>query len=295
MTRALILTAAGLAAFGHLACITPLAAAQDRQMFPRQEWPGRTSRQPPPQTAQPAPPPPVTPDPMILRLQERVDDLEAALRDMTRGQEQLQRLAGAQREQIDLLQRGLDDLAGRIAALEARQATASVPTPGPAAGLDPGGPPPAQSQDAGADSVRNSGGSPVKPPSAQAPNAAFKAAKDMLIRGDFSTAEAAFRGFIQAFPDDPQAVEARYWLGEALYVQASYSDAARAYLDLLRIAPQAPEAPDALVKLAASLRQAGQPTDACSVLRDFSRNYPSAAAATRERAQAEARAAACRV
>jgi tol-pal system protein YbgF len=294
MTRVLFLTAAGLAAFGHLACTTPLAAAQDRQMFPRQEWPGRTNRQPPAQPVQPAPPLPVAPDPMILRLQERVDDLEAALRDMTLNQEQLQRLAATQRDQIEVLQRGLDDLAGRIAALDARQTTASVSTPGPVAAPDTIAAPAAPSQDAAPDGAPNAQAGAVQPPAAAAPNAAFKAAKDMLIRGDFSTAEAAFRGFIQAFPEDLQAVEARYWLGEALYVQASYSDAARAYLDLLRIAPQAPQAPDALVKLAASLRQSGQQADACSVLRDFARTYPNAPAATRERAQAEARAAACR-
>lgn len=266
-------------------------------MFPRQEWPGRSSRPPPAQPVQPvqpAPPPPVTPDPMILRLQERVDDLEAALREMTSNQEQLQRLSAAQRDQIDLLQRGLDDLAARLATYEAPEAKAPLPAAGTPAAQDALAPPAAQAPGASPDLARTGAGGGGASAPAAPPNAAFRAAKDMLIRGDFSSAEAAFRGFIEAFPDDLQAVEARYWLGEALYVQASYSDAARAYLDLLRTAPQAPQAPDALVKLAASLRQAGQPGDACSVLRDFSRTYPNAPVATRERAQAEARAAACR-
>lgn len=277
MNRFLILAAAGLVTLGPLAAISAPAAAQERQVFPRQEWPGRTNRQPP----QPIAPPPVVPDPVVTRLQERVDDLEAALRDTTRNQEQMQQTISAQRSQIDLLQRSLDDLASKVRAVEARQDSEPLMIP--------------QAPAADAALAPTLEPTPAATAPAAPPNTAFKAAKDMLIRGDFSAAEAAFRGFIQAFPNDPQATEARYWLGESLYVQASYSDAASAYLDLLRTAPQAPQAADALVKLAASLRQAGQPSDACSVLRDFNRTYPNASAATRERAQAEARAAACRV
>jgi tol-pal system protein YbgF len=129
---------------------------------------------------------------------------------------------------------------------------------------------------------------PEPPPAPADPKAAaadaFTKARQMMLSGDYDTAETAFSAYVTTYPDTPRTPEARYWWGKTLAVRGDYVKAAGAFIGAIRGWPQTAWAPDAVVELARSLVQLKKPADACQTLSELKRKYPKAPAAIASRA-----------
>ena len=207
----------------------------------------------------------------ILTLVERIGDLEQTLQRLNGQNETLTYdLDQSRRASAEQKTRG-DALEVRLAALEARLSTvetAAVQT-APAAET------------------------PAPPAPPADPAAAFKQARQFLLDGDYTNAEAAFSAYVANYADTPRAPEARYWLGETLFVREAYGDAAGAYLGAVRGWPQTSWAPDATLKLSRALVALKKPADACKTLDELARRYPKAPPAVISRAASTRVAAKC--
>jgi tol-pal system protein YbgF len=220
------------------------------------------------------------PDPQVVALTSRLDDVEQTLRAVTGQFETLQHdLALARR---DASAAKVEDaaLGDRLAKLEQQVAALTPPPPPPAA---PGAAP----ADGGL------AGQASAPPAAADPKAAYAHARQLLLDGDYPSAAAAFQDYVDRFGDTADAVPARYWIGETKYIQEDYVGAASAYLGALHGWPQTAWAPDAVVKLSLSLTQLNKTRDACGALAELERHYPHASPATKARADAARQKAAC--
>ncbi len=221
------------------------------------------------------------PDPQVVALTARLDDLEQSLRGMTGQIESLQHdLALARRDQAAakaetaVLSERLDKLEKQLAALMPAPPPAPDAQPG---GAGPSGRRPAQGTGEGQDDSK----------------AAYASARQLLLDGDYKAAAAAFQDYVDRFGDSPNARPARYWLGETKYIQQDYAGAAVAYAGAIRGWPDTAWAPDAVVKLSLSLVQLNRRKDACDALAAFDRRYPQASPAARTRAAAARQKAGC--
>jgi tol-pal system protein YbgF len=126
---------------------------------------------------------------------------------------------------------------------------------------------------------------PPAPADAKAAAAdAFAKARQMMLSGDYDTAETAFSAYVTTYPDTPRTPEARYWWGKTLAVRGDYVKAAGAFIGSIRGWPQTAWAPDAVVELARSLVQLKKPDDACQTLAELKHKYPKAPPAIASRA-----------
>lgn len=130
-------------------------------------------------------------------------------------------------------------------------------------------------------------------PQTDDPNVLYKQAYDLLLSGDYASAEAGFREHIKRYPADPQTADARYWLGESLFGQQRYSDAAQVFLDTHRDYPKARTAAEDLLKLGMSLSKLGNRAVACATLKEVGVEYPNAPAAVQDKVAAERASSGC--
>lgn len=130
-------------------------------------------------------------------------------------------------------------------------------------------------------------------PQTDDPNVLYKQAYDLLLSGDYTSAEAGFREHIKRYPADPQTADARYWLGESLFGQQRYSDAAQVFLDTHRDYPKARTAAEDLLKLGMSLSKLGNRAVACATLKEVGVEYPNAPAAVQDKVAAERASSGC--
>jgi tol-pal system protein YbgF len=222
-------------------------------------------------TGQPVVVEPADTDARLGELTARLSDLEqsltrinGALESTSHELEQARRDNAALRDQVKAL-------ADRLAGLEQKQAEAAAPPP-PAAGPAP----PAEGGAAAGD-----------------PAQAFAQARQLMLSGNYDSAEEAFRDYVQTYPDAPRAPEARYWWGKTLSVKGSHAEAATAYLGAIRNWPQTSWAPDATVELARELAATKRFEPACQILAELPKRYPKATAAVKSRAAAAAAQAKC--
>jgi tol-pal system protein YbgF len=197
-------------------------------------------------------------DAQIAALSEKLADLEQTLtrlngqnETLTHDLDQARRANESEKTRADALDQRLAALEKRLADQEAAAAAAAAVAAAPVAAA----------------------------PTSTDPNTAFKSARQMLLDGDYGSAEQAFAGYVEAFPDSAKAPEARYWLGETQFVREAYSDAAGSYLGAVRGWPQTSWAPDAVLKLSRSLVALKKPADACKTLDELAKRYPKAPAA----------------
>lgn len=198
---------------------------------------------------------PADTDARLQELANRLSDIEHTLTRLngaieTSGHE----LNQAKRENA-ALQAQLKALADRLAALEQKQTAAeaaAAPAPAPVAN----------------------------------PAEGFTQARQLMLNGDYEAAEAAFRDYVQAYPDAPKTPEAHYWWGKTLSVKGDHAKAATAYIGAIRGWPQAGWAADAVVELARALVALKKPVDACQALAELPKHYPKPATAVAARAAA---------
>jgi tol-pal system protein YbgF len=107
----------------------------------------------------------------------------------------------------------------------------------------------------------------------------YRSGTEALARRDHATAIAAFRSFIERWPDHDYADNAQYWLGEAYYDQADYKTALLEFKKVLQRYPDGNKAPDALLKIGYCHGKLGDAGDAKASLAQVVELYPKTDAA----------------
>jgi len=111
----------------------------------------------------------------------------------------------------------------------------------------------------------------------------YSAAFGLLRSADYHGAEVAFKAFLKAHGTDPLAANAQYWLGETYFVRGDFTSASAAFAEGYQKYPQGPKAADNLLKLGMSLGNQGRKQDACFAFARLERDFPSLAPALKER------------
>jgi tol-pal system protein YbgF len=240
-------------------------------------------------------------DPAVARLEVRLVELEQELRATTGRIEEMNFRLRRLGERLDKL----------VADVDYRLTRAGAP------------PPPAPPAEAGA----AGGGAPMvlgrmpkselearrgeldaskRPPSAEeaaepggvlpegTPREQYAYGFGLMRKANYDEAEAAFKEFLAAHPDDPLADNARYWLGETYYVRGDYARAAETFLEGYQGNKAGPKAPDTLLKLGMSLAALGKNKEACATYGELKRTLPDAPATIKGKADKERRRLGCR-
>ena len=227
-----------------------------------------------------APPQLIEPDPEVVALQGRVDELsqrvqdqETALTKVNGSLDNLGMAINALKKDDEAAHAAVDALTARITELEGQVKALTPPPPPPAAPVGAageGGAAPGAGAAAGAD-----------------PGQAFQAAVQQMRDGDFGGAAKAFEAYLAAWPDAPNAPEAHYRLAEANWASGDQGPAAQEYATSLKGWPKTDWAPDATVKLAVALQNLGRSPEACLAIGEFRKRYGASAPDTvKARAQA---------
>jgi tol-pal system protein YbgF len=78
---------------------------------------------------------------------------------------------------------------------------------------------------------------------------AYRAAFDLLKKGEYDQAAVALQGFMAAYPSSELIDNAQYWLAETRYVSQNYAEALTEFQALLKRFPDSSKRPDALLKI----------------------------------------------
>lgn len=211
-------------------------------------------------------------DARLAEFANRLGDLEQSLTRINGGLETTSHELDEARKANAALSTQVKTLSERLDAAEKKLSETQVaaPAPGPAAAEAPA---PAVAQESA--------------------GAAFTHARQLMLSGDYDSAEGAFRSYVTTYPDAPRTAEARYWWGKTLAVKGSHAEAATAYIGAIRGWPATSWAPDAVAELARELVFLKKPADACQTLAELTRRYPKASVAVKTRAEAVAAQAKC--
>ena len=108
------------------------------------------------------------------------------------------------------------------------------------------------------------------------PDKQYNFATSFLKVGDYSTAERAFREFVNTNPEHNLAGNAQYWYAETFRIRQLYTDAASAYLEGYQKYPKGEKAPINLLKLGVSMVQIGEKNQGCKMINGVEKQYPKA-------------------
>jgi tol-pal system protein YbgF len=246
------------------------------------------------------------PDPAVETLRSRLDALEGDLRKAIGRTEQLQfDLNQARKTAEDAnagrmkAEKAIEALTVRVEQLErlaggdiasassaaSRPAEATVNLTGPGNLTGPATPAPA------ADDGLTSKVDISQLPSDEA--GLMKEARNLLLAGDYPSAQGAFTAYLATYGKGENASEAQYMLGESLLYQGDYNAAASAYGKLLSDYPKAARGPEALVKLARSMRLMNKKSQACSALALMPKQFPKASDGAKQLAATEKQRSGC--
>ncbi len=110
----------------------------------------------------------------------------------------------------------------------------------------------------------------------ESPDKQYEFATSFLKVGDYSTAERAFREFVNTNPEHKLAGNAQYWYAETFRIRQLYTDAASAYLEGYQKYPKGEKAPINLLKLGVSMVQIGEKDQGCKMINGVEKQYPKA-------------------
>ena len=119
------------------------------------------------------------------------------------------------------------------------------------------------------------------------PDKQYKFATSFLKVGDYSTAERAFREFVNTNPEHDLAGNAQYWYAETFRIRQLYTDAASAYLEGYQKYPKGEKAPINLLKLGVSMVQIGEKDQGCKMINGVEKQYPKASQSVIQKAKYE--------
>ena len=249
------------------------------------------------------------PDPVIERLQSRVDTLENELRKTTGRNESLahdlnqaKKTAESAQAENQALEQALAGMRARVEALEALargEIKELPPAPDPAA-MTGGGFAPSSFGPANTPAAPGPGPAPeglasrVDISTLPTDEAGLLGeARSLLVSGDYPSAHAAAEHYLTTYPKGANADSAQYLLGESMLYQKNYAEAASAYGKLLNDYPKSKQGPEALVKLSRALRLMGKKQEACQALGLMGSQFPKASATAKTLAATEKAAAGC--
>lgn len=207
---------------------------------------------------------PAETDYQLQELTRRLSDLEQSFTRMNGQLETANHDLALAKRDVEALKAQNASLEDRLKTVEQAQAAAAPPPPPPGADLSGAGPAPA----------------------AASPAEAFAGARQLMLDGDVSGAEAGFQDYVARYGDGPRGPEARYWLGKTQMARSGYAEAAGSFIGAIRGWPQTSWAPDAVLELSRALIQLRKPADACQTLAELARRYPKASASVKSRAAA---------
>jgi tol-pal system protein YbgF len=188
----------------------------------------------------------------LIQLSQRLDALEAQMRQLRGELEELQNSSDMLRKQ----QRDLyADLDRRLSAVQTGAKGAAVGSTDATGG--------------GAGGGADSGGD----------QAAYARAFDALKSTDYASAITRFRDFLRSYAKSQLAGNAQYWLGEAYYVTHDYDNAAASFRAVGEQYPQSPKVPDALLKLGLTQIDQKKLADARTTLKQVVQRFPGTDAA----------------
>jgi tol-pal system protein YbgF len=121
------------------------------------------------------------------------------------------------------------------------------------------------------------------------PEKQYEFATSFLKVGDYSTAERAFREFVDTNPDHNLAGNAQYWYAETFRIRQLYTDAASAYLEGYQKYPKGEKASINLLKLGVSMVQIGEKDQGCKMIDGVAKQYPEANQSILQKAQYESK------
>ena len=110
----------------------------------------------------------------------------------------------------------------------------------------------------------------------ESPDKQYQFATSFLKVGDYSTAERAFREFVDTNPEHNLAGNAQYWYAETFRIRQLYTDAASAYLEGYQRYPKGEKAPINLLKIGVSMVQIGEKDQGCKMINGVEEQYPEA-------------------
>jgi tol-pal system protein YbgF len=123
----------------------------------------------------------------------------------------------------------------------------------------------------------------------ESPKKQYEFATSFLKVGDYSTAERAFREFVQTNPEHDLAGNAQYWYAETFRIRQLYTDAASAYLEGYQKYPKGEKAPINLLKLGVSMVQIGEKDQGCKMINGVEKQYPKANQSVIQKAKYESK------
>lgn len=237
------------------------------------------------------------PDPAIVQMQGRIDTLEADLRKATGRVEQMTFEVNKANKAAADANAGRAALDQQVQALTARMATlerlALGDTGDAAAAQAAAAAGPRETTVNLTASVPTAGAAFDTSKLPEDDAGIIKEARNLLLAGDYPSAEKAAGVYFEKFPKGENASEAQYLLGESRLLQERYPDAAEAYVKLVSTYPKSTRAPDGLLKLARSMRLMGEKAEACKALTQLNTKYPQASAVTKSLAATEKSRAGC--
>ena len=121
----------------------------------------------------------------------------------------------------------------------------------------------------------------------ESPDKQYQFATSFLKVGDYSTAERAFREFVDTNPEHNLAGNAQYWYAETFRIRQLYTDAASAYLEGYQKYPKGEKAPINLLKLGVSMVQIGEKDQGCKMINGVEKQYPEAKQSVIQKAKYE--------
>ena len=123
----------------------------------------------------------------------------------------------------------------------------------------------------------------------ETPEKQYEFATSFLKVGDYTTAERAFREFVNANSEHKLAGNAQYWYAETFRIRQLYTDAASAYLEGYQKYPKGEKAPINLLKLGVSMVQIGEKDQGCKMINGVEEQYPEANQSVIQKAKYESK------
>jgi tol-pal system protein YbgF len=113
----------------------------------------------------------------------------------------------------------------------------------------------------------------------------YQRAYNILSKGNYEAAEAAFNAFIKDYPAHNLTSNAYYWLGQTFFVRKNYQKAATTFAEGYIKLPTGSKAADQLFKLGISLNSLNKNTDACATFKKLGKEFPDAPSRISNRAK----------
>ncbi|MCC7425562.1 MAG: tetratricopeptide repeat protein [Alphaproteobacteria bacterium] len=208
---------------------------------------------------------------LLARLLERVQQLDAEVRDLRGRSDETQ---NAVRRLTEQLEKGLGDLDFRIQQLQGGEGAAPAPRGGTTATPPRGG------------GTAGNGGQAPAPANA---DEAFESALARFRANDFNAARTGFEAFMQRFPRHARAPEAIYRLGETHIARRDFRAAAVTFDDSVTRFPRGPRVQESMLMRGVALARLGERAAACSSLAELRQRFPQMKQAVREQWDAERR------